>query len=352
MISFYPGPSRVHDEIPAYVKDAYKAGILSINHRSDDFVRISKRTISLLRQKLGVPTDYMVFFTSSATESWEIIAQSLITHKSLHLFNGAFGQKWFDYTRRLHPAGAVAAAFGVNDELSTQSVQTHAKEDVICLTQNETSNGTQVSTAIIRQLRTTFPENLIAVDATSSMAGIKLDFASADIWYASVQKCFGLPAGLGLMICSPRALERARSIGEKNHYNSLTFLISMMEKWQTSYTPNVLAIYLLMRVLEDSDPIRLVGKKTIQRYKEWIDFLKSRKRIAHFVENEAVHSYTVVPVRGDEKTLTNIKKNAKKEGLLLGEGYGDFKPLTFRIANFPALKDKEIRQLKTFLASY
>src|SRR5690606_7547042 len=98
----------------------------------------------------------------------------------------------------------------------------------------------------------------------------------------------------------------------------------MMEKWQTSYTPNVLAIYLLMRSLEDSDPIATVEEKTIRRYAEWTSFLKSRKSIAHFVENESVRSFTVVPVKGDEKTLTTIKKKARKEGLLLGEGYGEF----------------------------
>ena len=123
MISFYPGPSRVHEKVPAYVKDAYKAGIMSINHRSDDFIRISKRTVSLLRQKLGVPSDYMVFFTSSATECWEIIAQSLISGNSLHHFNGAFGQKWFEYTRRLHPEGAAAFPFQVNDELSPATIR-------------------------------------------------------------------------------------------------------------------------------------------------------------------------------------------------------------------------------------
>ena len=48
MISFYPGPSRVHDEIPSYVKDAFKKGIMSINHRSDGFMEISKNTIGLL----------------------------------------------------------------------------------------------------------------------------------------------------------------------------------------------------------------------------------------------------------------------------------------------------------------
>jgi phosphoserine aminotransferase len=53
------------------------------------------------------------------------------------------------------------------------------------------------------------PDALIAVDATSSMAGVELDWQSADIWFASVQKCFGLPAGMAVMVCSPRALQYA-----------------------------------------------------------------------------------------------------------------------------------------------
>ena len=68
MISFYPGPSKVHDEIPRYVKDAAKLGIMSINHRSDEFVKMSERTIGLLKSKLSIPKNYTVFFTSSATE--------------------------------------------------------------------------------------------------------------------------------------------------------------------------------------------------------------------------------------------------------------------------------------------
>jgi len=36
----------------------------------------------------------------------------------------------------------------------------------------------------------------------------------------------------------------------------------------------------------------------------------------------------------------------------LGEGYGAFKPLTFRIANFPAIADREIAALKQFLKNY
>lgn len=255
MISFYPGPSRVHDEIPKYVKDAFSAGIMSINHRSDDFVSMSEKTIKLLKQKLNIPRNYTVFFTSSATECWEIIAQSVVTDKSYHLYNGSFGQKWFDYTKRIHPL-AEPLPFDVNEKLDPKKLIFDLKEGIICITQNETSNGTQVSNAIIRAIKKNNPSYLLAIDATSSMAGIDLDFKSADIWLASVQKCFGLPAGLGLMVCSPQAIERVKTINEKNHYNSLTFMTEMMDKWQTPFTPNVLGIYLLMRVLENTEAIK------------------------------------------------------------------------------------------------
>ncbi|MBT1689684.1 aminotransferase class V-fold PLP-dependent enzyme [Dawidia soli] len=351
MISFYPGPSRVHREIPAYVRDAYAQGIMSINHRSDAFVDMSKRTIGLLKAKLGIPKNYTVFFTSSATECWEIIAQSLVTDKSYHLYNGSFGQKWFDYTKRIRPL-AEPMPFHVNEPLDPTRLIFDLKDGLLCLTHNETSNGTQVHNRIIKAIKRNNPSYLVAVDATSSMAGVQLDFKSADIWYASVQKCFGLPAGLGILVCSPQTLERAQAIGERTHYNSLLFMMDMMEKWQTPFTPNVLSIYLLMRVMEAAPPIKEVHETTVDRYEQWRDFLKKRKTIQHFVEAEAVHSHTVVPVRAEPKVMDTIKKSARKAGLLLGEGYGDFKASSFRIANFPALTQKEVRTLMTFLQDY
>src|ERR1700712_2929921 len=104
MISFYPGPSRVEDKIPTYTRDAHRDGITSMSHRSTEFVTMSKKTISLLKQKLAAPKNYTVFFTSSATECWEVLAQSLITTESIHLYNGSFGEKWFAYTSKLKPA--------------------------------------------------------------------------------------------------------------------------------------------------------------------------------------------------------------------------------------------------------
>jgi phosphoserine aminotransferase len=351
MISFYPGPSRVYDDIPRYVKDAHKKGVLSINHRSDEFMKISERTITLLKEKLHVPGDYTIFFTSSATECWEIIAQSLITKRSYHLYNGAFGQKWYEYTRRIQ-SGAKNYPFTPEEEIVPQKHQFSSSDGVICITQNETSNGTQVSNKIIRTIKEGNAKHLVAVDATSSLGGIKLDIEAADIWLASVQKCFGLPAGLGLLICSPQAIKRMKAIDEKNHYNSLTFMHAMMDKWQTPYTPNVLGIYLLMRVLDDAKTINVLDKKLRRRYKKWISFLKDTKDMHHLISNSEVHSYTVIPVLVDPSRLDEIKKEAKKNGILLGEGYGDLKATTFRIANFPAIKKSEIEQLQSFLKSF
>lgn len=351
MISFYPGPSRVHDEIPQYVEDAYEKGILSINHRSEEFMKISEKTIQLLKSKLEIPKEYQIFYTTSATECWEIITQSLITKSSFHLFSGAFGKKWFEYTRRIC-SGAKSYTFHYNETIDPRKLRFSKDEGVICLTQNETSNGTQVSNETIRSIKEKYPAHLIAVDATSSMAGIYLDFSAAHIWFASVQKCFGLPAGLGLLICSPAAMDRAQQIGDKKYYNSLTFMAEMMEKWQTPFTPNVLNIYLLKRVMEEANPIRQVHMKTEERYRSWVEFFKEKETLQHLVANEETQSFTVIPVEAKEALVAAIKSRAKKNNLLLGEGYGELKSTTFRIANFPAIKKGEIKTLKLFLSDY
>jgi phosphoserine aminotransferase len=349
MISFYPGPSRVYDRIPLYVKEAHQAGILSMNHRSDDFMKLMKKTVTVLRQKLHVPADYTILFTSSATECWEVIAQSLISTNSIHLFNGAFGEKWFDYTKRIHPQSA-SITFNHEEELDP-SLPGMEGYEVVAITQNETSNGTQVDTAIIDSIRLRHPDSVIAVDATSSMGGIYLDFTVADIWFASVQKCFGLPAGLAVMVLSPKTIERMAFIGESSHYNSLSLMVNMMGKFQTSFTPNVMGIYLLLRTLQDSPSVKATGKMVKKRFEAWEVFFRGSLVMPFFIENKAVRSQTVLTIKAGihgEK----IKRAATRQGFLIGEGYGALKKDTFRIANFPALSEKEILALRRLLAPY
>jgi phosphoserine aminotransferase len=346
MISFYPGPSRVYDDVPAYVKAAHKKGILSLNHRSEEFMDLSRKTVKLLKQKLDIPADYSVFFACSATECWEMIAQSLIEKESIHLHTGSFGEKWFDYTKRLRPAAQSHPRD--KEKLINPAECLFNSGELICITHNET----QVDNSIIGEIKKINPDHLLAIDATSSMAGVQLDFKAADIWFASVQKCFGLPAGLAIMICSPRAVERIQAIDEAAHYNSLSLVKQMMSKWQTTCTPNVLGIYLLKSVLKERESISKIDKRTRENFNDWIDFFSSSKKLKNFITNPQVRSLTVIPVTAAKDQLTAIKSRAKKNGFLLGEGYGKLNESTIRIANFPAIRQKEIKSLRKFLRSY
>lgn len=351
MISFYPGPSKVYPEVPAYVKEAYDQGLLSANHRSLDFVALSSRTIMLLKDKLHIPQDYTVFFTSSATECWEIISQSLVQKESFHIYNGAFGEKWFQYAQKLQPA-ANDFSFELNDTTETDKILVPEEAELIALTHNETSNGTALGMQQISAFKKQYPDKLIAVDATSSMAGVTLDFQLADVWYASVQKCFGLPAGMALLVCSPQAMEKAAQIDERKHYNSLLFMKEMMEKWQTTYTPNVLNIYLLNRVMEVRPEIEATEKILFQRYQYWIELIQSLDYINLLVDNEAVRSKTVIPLVAEKDVIDKLRAESKKSGIVLGNGYGIWKVKSLRIANFPAIEDWEIEKLANFLKSF
>jgi phosphoserine aminotransferase len=351
MISFYPGPSRLYSRIPEFMQEACDKGVLSINHRSLEFVEISKKTISLFKQKLNVPEEYTVFFTSSATECWEIIAQSLIKKKSFHLYNGAFGEKWLEYTQKLKKESS-GIKFEWEEALNVEKFLVPEDAELLAITQNETSNATEVSNTILSSYRLNYPDKLIAVDATSSMAGVYLDFTQADIWYASVQKCFGLPAGMAVMVCSPKTIERAIGLNENSHYNSLISMIERMKDYQTTYTPNVLSVFLLMKVLEMVVPIHEMDKTIRGNAENWYGFLKEIKGIELLVKNPLVRSGTVIAVKGKEEIISKIKKEAKEADLLLGNGYGSWKSSTFRIANFPALETVEFNKLKDFLTSF
>jgi len=346
MITFYPGPSKIYPQVEHYLSDAYKSGILSANHRSDIFMEMLKKTTDNLKYKLDIPADYEVYFVSSATECWEIIAQSLITHSSLHIYNGAFGEKWLEYTHKIRPDSS-GFSFDLNEIPNLDDAGITADHEMICVTHNETSNGTALPVSFLTDLRR-YTAKLIAVDATSSMGGANLPWTAADVWYASVQKCFGLPAGMGVMVVSPDAILKAENVHDKSFYNSFLFMRENFLKFQTPYTPNALGIYLLGRVMEHVEPIQQIAADIHERAENWYKFL-GNNGYEVLVKNEAVRSDTVIAVNAERERVTQIKSKAKLSGFQLGNGYGKWKETTFRIANFPAINETDISLLRNFL---
>lgn len=350
MITFYPGPSKVYPQVADYAAQAVREGIVSLNHRSSGFMALVEETLGLLHEKLAIPADYHIAFVSSATECWEIVAQSLTAERSTHLIHGAFAQKWFEYAQKIRPA---------SESIQPAEIGQQKSGEILCLVQNETSNGTQVPMNRLADYRQ-HTSGLIAVDAVSSLGGVGFDWSLADVWFCSSQKCLGLPAGLGLLIYGPRALARAEAINERDHYNSLLFIHENMTKYQTQYTPNGLGIYCLMRVMQQVPPIAEVEQRIKQQAADWYRFFEQgltdspwKLLIQDPESNRAfVRSDTVIAVAGSEAAIKAVKAAASKAGITLGNGYGDWKSTTFRIANFPAIDEADRETLRAFLLDY
>lgn len=350
MINFYPGPSKLDASIGRYYKEGFDKGIFACNHRSNTFQELLEQTKKTLDEKLNVPKGYEIVMTSSATECWEIIAQSVLGRKSLHLHNGAFGAKWFEYTKKIIPH-VEDISFKVNDIPQASDLQIHKDTDIICLTHNETSNGTRIPVDHISGIRERFSDCLIAVDATSSLAGENLDLSVADIWYASVQKCFGLPPGLAVMILSPNAISQIELKNDRRYYNSLPFILDNFRKNQTPYTPNIPSIYLLNEVMRNRASLEVIDAVAKQRRHKIGLLLENIDGLEELSTNRLNRSNTVIAVSGSRLKIKEIKEKALKNSILLGNGYGSWKEDSFRIANFPSHSEDEISLLAKMISS-
>jgi len=348
---FYPGPSKPYAQISGYVSDAIQKNILGLNHRSSQFVEIVRQTRKMLGRKWKIPKNYRVFFCASATECWEIVLQNWVLKENIHVFNGAFGEKWADYAAQLCPRAKIKCfPFGIEERLPTH-FQGEC-DSVICLTHNETSNGTYLPEECILEIKKNNPDALIALDATSSMGGFNLHWQLGDIWLASVQKCIGLPAGMALLICSERAIERALQINLSQHYNSITRLEANMQQFQTTHTPNTLGIYLLYRLLQDLPPLAEQAKHLQIRAASLYSFFDNEiDLLSPLVQNPSLRSPSVITLSAQVEVIQKIKRKAEENTILLGNGYGTWKNTTIRIANFPAINDSDFDFLKDFFST-
>ena len=348
-IFFTPGPSELYFTVEGHLKNALRAHVPSISHRGGAFKDIYRYTQENLRGILQLPEHYKIFFTSSATEVWEHLIRNCVSKESIHLVNGSFSKRFWEFSGKLGKKNAVVnAADGSCSK--PQEVRLTGNEELLAITLNETSTGVAYPLEYLRELRSTYPEVLIALDGVSSLPVTALDFNLVDTAYLSVQKCFGLPAGLGLWIVGPRCFEKAeqlRSRGElRTSYRDLITMASKDEAFQTIETPNVLNIYLLGKVVEDMltkgmDMIRREAK-----YKAAVlsQAIESLNWLEHFVATPDYRSETTVVARchiDNERVVSDLQKN----GLVIGKGYGSYKNEHIRIANFPAHSKEQVENV-------
>ncbi|MBL7871277.1 MAG: aminotransferase class V-fold PLP-dependent enzyme [Cyclobacteriaceae bacterium] len=352
MINFTPGPSQLYFTVEPHVRQAFREGVPSVSHRSKEFEAISKSTTEGLRELLGISKDFHIFFVGSATEVWERAIQNLVHERSLHFVNGAFSKRFHEIATQLGKTAAkVEAPLG---QVFESNYKVDSTFELIALTHNETSTGTMLSMDFINQFRKQFPDSLIVVDAVSSLPYPQFDFSKIDSIFFSVQKGFGLPAGLGVWIVNDRCIAKAESLLSKGisigTYHNLPTLLSNAKKNQTPETPNVLSIYLLGKVVEDflRRGISIIRKETEYKAAIFYQAIHSHTLAQPFVKDPKSRSQTVLVAETGAHTEL-IKKELESRGLYPGDGYGDQKKTQLRFANFPTHSKETFERLVDLL---
>lgn len=348
-IFFTPGPSALYYTVEQHLKNALKEDIASISHRGKAYVKIQEETTDALKALLDLPDNFTVGFTASATEVWDRMSENLVDRHSLHVVNGSFSEKFYKSALALGKA-AQAEVVRPGSHVDVNSLQCHEKVELLSLAQNETSTGAALPIEDLATIRANYPTPLLAIDAVSSLPVPAFDFSQLDSLYFSVQKSFGLPAGLGVWTFNERCIEKAERLKTdgKYHdsYNSLLKIVKMSKKHQTTCTPNVLNIYLLGQVLKDMLNKGINQIRQESRYKSALlyQLFESHPKLNPFVSEKKFRSLTVgvAEVAGGSEQL--IAKLAKK-GLIIGNGYGEFKNKHIRIASFPTHSKEQMEML-------
>lgn len=346
---FTVGPSQLYPTVSKHLQIALKSQILSISHRGGQFEEIFSQASNLLKQLLKIPSDYSIFFVSSGTEAMEKTIENVVEKESFHLVNGSFSKRLFDMALQLKKK-ATKLEVNLGEGFDFENITIPKTAELITLTHNETSTGVVLPVKQIADIKKAHPEKLLALDIVSSAPYAKIDFRFADIVFFSVQKGFGLPSGLGVIIVNPDALDKAERLEKKGinigTYHSFPILKKSADKNQTPETPSVLHIYLLSQVLTDmlKIGIKTIRKQTDQKAKLLYSFLDNHPRWRAFVKDKKFRSKTTI-VADLRKEQKMVKEILAKKGLIVGSGYGQYKDTHLRIANFPSHSLKDMKKL-------
>ena len=354
-VFFTPGPGELYFTVPDHLRKAVSDKVASISHRSSEFKDIYAQTVTKLRELLSLPDNYDILFASSANEVWERIIQNCVAENSTHLVNGAFSGKFAKFAGDLgKTVNRIEAEEG--SCVKPSEIQQHDTE-MIAFTQNETSTGAAQPLEDIYEIRSRFPDPLLTVDMVSSLPFVLPDFNQIDSAYFSVQKCFGLPSGLGVWLANNRCVDRFNDLNKKNlsrgTYHRLDNWITMARKNQTPETPNVLNIYLLGKVIEDFLRKGLDQIRREAEYKAAVIYqaVEDHPLLECFVEAPRYRSKTVIVI----KTLfpsSQLIDHLKANHMVAGTGYGKYKDEHIRIANFPTHSKEAFEQLADLIMAF
>ena len=190
---------------PGWTLEILKDAALGRSHRAKLGKSKLKLAIDLTREVLEVPADYRIGVTpGSDTGAVEMALWSLLGARGVDVLAWeSFGEGWVsDVVKELKPKGArvLGAPYGRLPDLA----QVNFDNDVVFAWNGTTSGVRTPDGEWIAADR----KGLTICDATSAAFAQKLDWRKLDVATFSWQKALGGEAAHGMIVLSPRAVER------------------------------------------------------------------------------------------------------------------------------------------------
>ena len=193
---------------PGWTLDALKNALVGRSHRAKLPKARIKMVIDKTRSVLGVPADYKIAIVpASDTGAVEMMLWHTLGARPVDMLAWeSFGETWVtDVVKQLKikDARVLKAAYGKLPDLS----QVNFDHDVV-FTWNGTTSGVRVPNGDwIPATR----KGLTICDATSAVFAMEMPWDKLDVVTYSWQKVLGGEAQHGMLILSPRAVERLES---------------------------------------------------------------------------------------------------------------------------------------------
>jgi len=193
---------------PGWAPEALSAALVGRSHRSKPGRARLQEVIELNRSILGIPADYRIgIVPASDTGAVEMALWSLLGPRPVDMLAWeSFGAGWVNDVQKqlkLKDVRLLDAPYGALPDLS----QVDFDRDVV-FTWNGTTSGVRVPNGDwIAAAR----KGLTICDATSAVFAMDLPWPKLDVVTWSWQKVMGGEAAHGMLVLSPRAVERLQT---------------------------------------------------------------------------------------------------------------------------------------------
>ena len=337
---FSSGPCA---KIPGFTLDMLADAPLGRSHRAAVGKSKLKEAIDLTRDILGVPADYRIgIVPASDTGAVEMALWSLLGARPVEMLAWeSFGEGWVtDVVKQLKlDAKVQIAPYGEIVDLATVDFD----RDVV-FTWNGTTSGCRLPNGdAIPATRA----GLTICDATSAAFAMDLPWDKLDVTTFSWQKVLGGEGGHGVLILSPRAVERLESYTPAWPLPKIFRLTSKGKisegifVGETINTPSMLCVEDYLVALKWSQTIGglkgLIARSEANA-KAIADFIADKGWIANLAVTPEIASCTSVCLKFTDPRITdgatfakNVAKRLEKAGVALDAGAYRDAPAGLRI---------------------